>query len=46
MMGIAAALAYVVENITVLEMSPTATTILGLVLGELSKYVRETSKTI
>ena len=46
MMGVAAALAFALDNINMLELSPLGTTLLGLFLGEVSKYVRENSKTI
>lgn len=39
MMGFAVALAYVAENLSVLELSPQITVFLGLVLGEISKYL-------
>ena len=38
MMGVAAVLAYFADNIGLLELNPMATTITGLVLGEVSKY--------
>lgn len=38
MMGVAAVLAYLADNIGLLELNPMATTITGLVLGEVSKY--------
>jgi len=39
MMALAGFLALVVENLTVLELSPQLTVILGLVLGEVSKQI-------
>jgi len=45
MMGLAAVLAYVLENLQVLELSPFATTITGLVLGECSKYLNNLART-
>lgn len=46
MMGLAVCIAFLTENIGVLELSPFATTMLGLVLGEVSKYINASSKTI
>ncbi len=40
MMGVAVALAYAAENIGVLELAPGHIAILGLVLGEISKAIR------
>lgn len=39
MMGLAAVVAYIVENLSVLELSPQVTVVLGLVLGEVSKWL-------
>lgn len=39
MMGLAAIVAFILENINVLELTPVLTTMLGLVLGEVSKYL-------
>lgn len=39
MMGLATVIAVILEDIQVLELSPLATTITGLVLGEISKYL-------
>jgi hypothetical protein len=43
MMAIAAGLAWIAQNIGLLELDPIYTTVLGLVLGEISKYLN-TSK--
>jgi hypothetical protein len=40
MMGVAVALAYAAENIGALELAPGHIAILGLVLGEVSKAIR------
>lgn len=37
MMGLATVVAFFLDNINLLELSPLATTLLGLVLGEISK---------
>jgi hypothetical protein len=39
MVALAAFLAYAAENIGLLELSPQATVIIGLVLGEISKFL-------
>lgn len=39
MIGVAAALAWIAENLNLLELSTFWTTMLGLGLGELSKYL-------
>lgn len=46
MMGLAVMVAFLTENIGFLELSPFATTMLGLVLGEVSKYINTNSQTI
>jgi len=38
-MGFAVALAYLAENLSILELSPQITVFLGLILGEVSKYL-------
>lgn len=43
MMGVAAVVAFSLENIQLLELSPFTTTILGLLLGEISKYLNTKS---
>jgi hypothetical protein len=43
MMGIAAVVAFSLDNIQLLELSPLATTLLGLVLGEISKHLNTKS---
>ena len=43
MMGIAAVVAGVLENLNMLELSPTYTMLLGLVLGEISKHLNTKS---
>lgn len=43
MMGLAAVVAFFLENINALELSPVATTMLGLVLGEISKHLNTKS---
>jgi len=39
MLALAFFIAWIIENLSALELSTTATTILGLVLGEVSKWV-------
>lgn len=39
MMGLATLVTYIVENLSVLELSPQVTVVLGLVLGEVSKWL-------
>ena len=39
MMGVAAAAAYVAANLDILQLSPTVTAVLGLILGEVSKWL-------
>jgi hypothetical protein len=39
MMGLAVSLAYIAENLSILELSPQITVFLGLILGEVSKYL-------
>ena len=39
MMGFAVALSYIAENLSILELSPQITVFLGLILGEVSKYL-------
>lgn len=39
MMGLAAIVAYVADNLGVLELNPVVTTIAGLVFGEISKFL-------
>ena len=43
MMGLAAFTAAVLENLDMLELSPTYTMLLGLVLGEISKHLNTKS---
>ena len=43
MMGIAAVVAGILENLNMLELSPTYTMLLGLVLGEISKHLNTKS---
>lgn len=43
MMGLAAFTAAVLENLNMLELSPTYTMLLGLVLGEISKHLNTKS---
>jgi len=43
MMGAAAVIAFSLDNIQLLELSPLATTLLGLVLGEISKHLNTRS---
>ncbi|MEK9694523.1 MAG: hypothetical protein VW270_02100 [Candidatus Poseidoniales archaeon] len=39
MVAVAAAFAWAAENVGLLELTPMQTTFLGLVLGEISKYL-------
>lgn len=39
MMALAAGVAYMVTTISTLELSPSLTAVLGLILGEVSKYL-------
>lgn len=43
MMGLAAFTAAVLENLNMLELSPTYTMLLGLILGEISKHLNTKS---
>ena len=43
MMGLAAVVAFSLDNIQLLELPPYATVILGLVLGEISKHLNTKS---
>lgn len=38
-MGLAAFITIILDNLNMLELSPISTTLLGLVLGEISKYL-------
>lgn len=40
MMLLAVTVDFTVQNLGMFEMSPTVTTVLGLVLGEVSKYLK------
>ncbi len=39
MMGLAAMVAFLIENIGALELSPTVTVVAGLVLAQISKFI-------
>ncbi len=39
MMGVATVLAFIAENVGILEFSPTITAVVGLVFGEISKML-------
>jgi hypothetical protein len=39
MMAVAAFIAYAMDNLDLLELSPLMTTVIGLVLGEVSKWM-------
>lgn len=43
-MALAAFVAGVGQNLGLLELNPTMTTVMGLVLGEISKYLNTKSK--
>ena len=43
MMGVAAVISFFLANINALELSPVMTTLLGLVLGEISKHLNTRS---
>mgnify|MGYP001602612165 CR=1 FL=1 len=44
MMVLAFACVAIVENLGILELDPTVTTVIGLILGEVSKYLNTTAK--
>lgn len=46
MMGLAFTLEWMTSNVGLLELSPMATTIMGLMLGEVSKYINQNARTI
>lgn len=39
MLGIAAGLSWILSNLSILDLNPFWTTLIGLVLGEISKYL-------
>lgn len=43
MMGLAFGVSFAVDNLSTLQLSPTVTTLLGLILGEVSKYINSKS---
>ena len=43
MMGLAAFVTIALDNLNMLELSPVATTLLGLILGEISKHLNTKS---
>lgn len=43
-MALAALLAYVAQNLGVLELNATTTTVIGLILGEASKFLNTPTK--
>jgi hypothetical protein len=46
MMGLAFTLEWMTSNVGLLELSPMATTVAGLMLGEVSKYINQNASTI